>query len=59
VDAERQIVALMRPDRAERLAVRTVVDVLRTQAARVQQAHTPASAPTAPLPLAKAGESSV
>ncbi|WBM79184.1 LysR family transcriptional regulator [Cryobacterium breve] len=49
VDAERQIVALMRPDRAERLAVRTVVDVLRTQAARVQQAHTPTSAP-APAP---------
>jgi DNA-binding transcriptional LysR family regulator len=40
VDAERQIVALMRPDRAERLAVRTVVDVLRTRAARVQAEHT-------------------
>lgn len=40
VDAERQIVALMRPDRAERLAVRTVVDVLRAQAARVQAQHT-------------------
>ncbi|TFC47392.1 LysR family transcriptional regulator [Cryobacterium sp. TMT1-21] len=39
VDAERQIVALMRPDRAERLAVRTVVDVLRTEAARVQATH--------------------
>ncbi len=40
VDAERQIVALMRPDRAERLAVRTVVNVLRSRAARVQAEHT-------------------
>jgi len=39
VDAERQIVALMRPDRAERLAVRTVVDALRDQAAAVQSQH--------------------
>jgi DNA-binding transcriptional LysR family regulator len=39
VDAERQIVALMRPDRAERLAVRTVVDALRSQAAKVQAEH--------------------
>ncbi|TFC85747.1 LysR family transcriptional regulator [Cryobacterium sinapicolor] len=39
VDAERQIVALMRPDRAERLAVRTVLEVLRTEAARVQAQH--------------------
>jgi len=39
VDAQRQIVALMRPDRAERLAVRTVVDALRSQAARVQSQH--------------------
>ncbi|TFC57811.1 LysR family transcriptional regulator [Cryobacterium sp. TMT2-15-1] len=39
VDAERQIVALMRPDRAERLAVRTVLEVLRTEAARVQAKH--------------------
>ena len=39
VDAERQIVALMRPDRAERLAVRTVIDVLRNRAARVQAEH--------------------
>lgn len=36
VDAERQIVALMRPDRAERLAVRTVVDALQRRAAAVQ-----------------------
>ena len=42
VDAERQIVALMRPDRAERLAVRTVVEVLRARAARVQAEHTSA-----------------
>jgi DNA-binding transcriptional LysR family regulator len=40
VDAERQIVALMRPDRAERLAVRTVVDALRAQARRVEAEHT-------------------
>ncbi|MBC7441314.1 MAG: LysR family transcriptional regulator [Ramlibacter sp.] len=46
VDAERQIVALMRPDRAERLAVRTVVEVLRTEAARVQAKH----AAAVPLP---------
>lgn len=39
VDAERQIVALMRPDRAERLAVRTVVAVLRQRAAEVQRLH--------------------
>ena len=40
VDAERQIVALMRPDRAERLAVRTVVEALRAQARRVEAEHT-------------------
>jgi DNA-binding transcriptional LysR family regulator len=39
VQAQRQIVALMRPDRAERLAVRTVVAVLRQQAAEVQRLH--------------------
>ncbi len=39
VEAERQIVALMRPDRAERLAVRTVIAVLRRQAAEVQRRH--------------------
>jgi DNA-binding transcriptional LysR family regulator len=44
VDAERQIVALMRPDRAERLAVRTVVEALRTRAALVQAEHSVASA---------------
>lgn len=41
VHAERSIVALMRPDRAERLAVRTVVELLRVRAATVQAAHTP------------------
>ena len=39
IESERQIVALMRPDRAERLAVRTVVDLLRAEAAQVQQSH--------------------
>jgi len=40
VDAERQIVALMRPDRAERVAVRTVLEALRSRAAQVQADHT-------------------
>lgn len=39
IDAERQIVALMRPDRAERLAVRTVVAVLKQRAAEVQRLY--------------------
>ncbi|KQQ93376.1 transcriptional regulator [Leifsonia sp. Leaf325] len=39
VDAERDIVALLRPDVAERLAVRTVVDILRTRAAEIEAAH--------------------
>jgi DNA-binding transcriptional LysR family regulator len=39
IESERQIVALMRPDRAERLAVRTVLDLLRAEAARVQRSH--------------------
>ncbi|TFV98460.1 LysR family transcriptional regulator [Leifsonia flava] len=39
VDAERDIVALLRPDVAERLAVRTVVDILRTRAADIEAAH--------------------
>jgi hypothetical protein len=38
----RQIVALMRPDVAERLAVRTVLDVLVAHAARLEQQHTAA-----------------
>ncbi|MFC6356102.1 LysR family transcriptional regulator [Luethyella okanaganae] len=45
VDAERQIVALMRPDIAERLAVRTVADALLSHATRVQAAHAPAARP--------------
>lgn len=45
VGAERQIVALMRPDRAERLAVRTVVEALRARAALVQAEHTAATTP--------------
>ena len=39
VDAERQIVALMRPDRAERLAVRTVIATLQQRAAEMQRLH--------------------
>ncbi|HEY6801096.1 MAG TPA: LysR family transcriptional regulator [Agromyces sp.] len=38
----RQIVALMRPDVAERLAVRTVLDVLVAHAARLEQEHSAA-----------------
>ncbi|MCS5722439.1 LysR family transcriptional regulator [Herbiconiux sp. CPCC 203407] len=37
--SERHIFALMRPDRAERLAVRTVVDALRAEAAAVVAAN--------------------
>jgi hypothetical protein len=39
VASARQIVALVRPDVAERLAVRTVIDVLVARAARLEQAH--------------------
>jgi DNA-binding transcriptional LysR family regulator len=39
VDAERDIVALLRPDVAERLAVRTVVDILRSRSAEIEAAH--------------------
>ena len=39
VASARQIVALLRPDVAERLAVRTVLDVLVARAARLEQAH--------------------
>jgi DNA-binding transcriptional LysR family regulator len=39
VASARQIVALVRPDVAERLAVRTVLDVLVARAARLEQAH--------------------
>lgn len=40
LDATRRIVALSRPDRAERLAVRTVLDAIRTEAHAVAAAHT-------------------
>ncbi|UFS61044.1 LysR family transcriptional regulator [Subtercola endophyticus] len=39
VRAERHIYALMRPDRAERLAVRTVVDALRAESAAIREAN--------------------
>src|SRR5688572_3217916 len=39
VASSRQIVALVRPDVAERLAVRTVLDVLVSHAARLERAH--------------------
>ncbi|WP_248241644.1 LysR family transcriptional regulator [Microbacterium kunmingense] len=39
VDAERDIVALLRPDTAERLAVRTVLEILRANAAQIEAAH--------------------
>ena len=39
VDAERDIVALLRPDVAERLAVRKVVSILRMRAAEIEAAH--------------------
>jgi DNA-binding transcriptional LysR family regulator len=39
VASARQIVALVRPDVAERLAVRTVLDVLVARAARLAEAH--------------------
>ncbi len=45
VDMSRHIVALMRPDKAERLAVRTVADALQREAAAVQRAHTPVEDP--------------
>ncbi|WP_368499230.1 LysR family transcriptional regulator [Herbiconiux sp. A18JL235] len=52
VVAERHIFALMRPDRAERLAVRTVIDALRAEAAAVVAANAhrnpPAAAPADP-----------
>jgi DNA-binding transcriptional LysR family regulator len=39
VESSRQVVALMRPDVAERLAVRTVLAALQAQAAQVQAVH--------------------
>ncbi|ARJ05848.1 LysR family transcriptional regulator [Cnuibacter physcomitrellae] len=46
VVAERHIYALMRPDRAERLAVRTVIDALRAEAAEVIDANRHRNPPT-------------
>ncbi|WP_127794792.1 LysR family transcriptional regulator [Agromyces sp. LHK192] len=43
VASARQIVALVRPDVAERLAVRTVLDVLVSHAARLVRSHAPAA----------------
>jgi DNA-binding transcriptional LysR family regulator len=43
VATRRQISALMRPDRAERPSVRRVIDILRTEAARVQNQHASAA----------------
>ena len=43
VESTRQVVALMRPDVAERLAVRTVLAALQAQATEVQAAHDAAS----------------
>ncbi|MEI3868001.1 LysR family transcriptional regulator [Microbacterium sp. CCNWLW134] len=39
VDSERDIVALLRPDTAERLAVRTVLSILQSKAAEIEAAH--------------------
>jgi DNA-binding transcriptional LysR family regulator len=47
VVAERHIAILMRPDRAERLAVRTVVDALRAEAAAVVEANKHRNPPAA------------
>lgn len=40
IEAQRRIVALMQPERAERHSVRRVVDALRVEAARIDAAHT-------------------
>ncbi|WP_335583234.1 LysR substrate-binding domain-containing protein [Mycetocola zhujimingii] len=45
VDASRHIVALMRPEKAERFAVRTVAEALRAEAVRLQNAHNPVEDP--------------
>lgn len=39
ITAERRIAALMRPDRAERLSVRRVIEALRAEAAQIDAAH--------------------
>lgn len=45
VDASRHIVALMRPEKAERFAVRTVAEALRAEAVRLQSEHNPPEDP--------------
>ncbi|GHD44928.1 LysR family transcriptional regulator [Mycetocola manganoxydans] len=45
VDMSRHIVALMRPDKAERLAVRTVAEALQREATALQQTHDPVDDP--------------
>jgi DNA-binding transcriptional LysR family regulator len=39
VATQRQLSALMRPDRAERPSVRAVIEILRAEGAKVQAAH--------------------
>ncbi|RUR01602.1 LysR family transcriptional regulator [Labedella endophytica] len=45
VEAFRHVLMLMRPDKAERLAVRTVADEIRRQAVALEASHTPAEEP--------------
>ena len=58
VDTDRHIVALLRPDVAERLAVRTVVEVLRAQAARIQSAYGTPPSPSSSSSSASSASSS-
>lgn len=51
IESIRHIVALMRPDRAERLSVRTLVTALRDEAQRVLRDH--AHPRTQPIPVAR------
>lgn len=54
IDSIRHIVALMRPDRAERLSVRTVIAALREEAARIARTHEPSK--TASIPVVQQRE---
>lgn len=45
VEAFRHVLMLLRPDKAERLAVRTVADTIREQAEALAASHTPADEP--------------
>ncbi len=47
VEASRHIVALMRPEKAERFAVRTVAEALHAEAVRLENAHNPVEDPAA------------